>query len=164
MILSPNQPLTFEEIKNLPKVNDHIKEQARVFMLEAVIKEKKHNPAMGVIFLKKCRYYQGVWSLEFDSKPVPLKVILCELLKRGDFKNIARNENVYLYRLLNVVKMNLEGPEFNEALDYFLNCDNEILVNNVRQYETYQIKLKEIDNILNSKSDNEAARNHADVV
>ena len=67
MILSNNFPITFRQVNQLPKLNYHIKEEARVKMLVQAIELKLLNPDTGTIdFYSKDTNYDGKkWNFDF---------------------------------------------------------------------------------------------------
>ena len=151
MIQLIDWPATFKEIKSLPHVNDHLKEQARVSLLTEAICQKKKRLDMGYVRIDECLYDGSSWQIFSDNAGLDWAPFLRQFLVRIDFKNKPENENVYFYRLLNIVRREL-GPElFDLVINEMVRDSNIILSSNVNEYLSYQKKLSEIEEFVTKK-------------
>ncbi len=67
---------------------------------------------------------------------------------------MAKNENVYFYRFINLFRAELTTDEWN-VIDVHLNTTDQLnLRENYRQYADYRRKLDEIDMLLTSENFN----------
>ena len=102
MILSNNFPITFRQVNQLPKLNYHIKEEARVKMLVQAIELKLLNPDTGAIdFYSKDTNYDGKkWNFDLENKILDWPEFLCQFVVLEQYWNRPLNENVYFYKII----------------------------------------------------------------
>ena len=66
-------------------------------------------------------------------------------MRLGAFGNKPLNENVYFYRLINIIKKELPDIIFESMLKHFKNSDDENLRGNIKEYISYQSKIDQIE-------------------
>jgi len=157
MILLNKFPLTFKEINQLPKLNYHIKEQARVDMLQQAIKLKLSNPETGKIhFWSQDTNYDGKkWNFDLEQRTMDWPEFLCQFMILEQYWNKPLNENVYFYRYINIIQNSINEETYNSFKKYVLEQQNDsILKNNMLEYIRYHQKMDNIENFIkNNKID-----------
>jgi len=157
MILLNKFPLTFKEINQLPKLNYHIKEQARVDMLQQAIKLKLSNPETGKIhFWSQNTNYDGKrWNFDLEQRTMDWPEFLCQFMILEQYWNKPLNENVYFYRYINIIQNSINKETYNSFKKYILEQQNDsILKNNMLEYIRYHQKMDNIENFIkNNKID-----------
>jgi len=157
MILLNKFPLTFKEINQLPKLNYHIKEQARVDMLQQAIELKLSNPETGKIhFWSQNTNYDGKrWNFDLEQRTMDWPEFLCQFMILEQYWNKPLNENVYFYRYINIIQNSINKETYNSFKKYILEQQNDsILKNNMLEYIRYHQKMDNIENFIkNNKID-----------
>jgi len=157
MILLNKFPLTFKEINQLPKLNYHIKEQARVDMLQQAIELKLSNPETGKIhFWSQDTNYDGKrWNFDLEQRTMDWPEFLCQFMILEQYWNKPLNENVYFYRYINIIQNSINEETYNSFKKYILEQQNDsILKNNMLEYIRYHQKMDNIENFIkNNKID-----------
>lgn len=157
MILLNKFPLTFKEINQLPKLNYHIKEQARVDMLQQAIELKLSNPETGKIhFFSQNTNYDGKrWNFDLEKRTMDWPEFLCQFMILEQYWNKPLNENVYFYRYINIIQNSINEETYNSFKKYILEKQNDsILKNNMLEYIRYHQKMDNIENFIkNNKID-----------
>jgi len=157
MILLNKFPLTFKEINQLPKLNYHIKEQARVDMLQQAIELKLSNPETGKIhFFSQNTNYDGKrWNFDLEQRTMDWPEFLCQFMILEQYWNKPLNENVYFYRYINIIQNSINKETYNSFKKYILEQQNDsILKNNMLEYIRYHQKMDNIENFIkNNKID-----------
>ena len=157
MILLNNFPITFKEVNQLPKLNYHIKEQARVNMLVQAIELKLANPSIGKIhFYSQDTKYDGKkWKFDLEDRTLDWPEFLCQFMILEQYCNRPLNENVYFYRYINIIKSMLDESIYNNFEKYTVEQQNDSnLKNNMLEYIRYHKKMDNIENFIkNNKID-----------
>ncbi len=157
MILLNNFPITFKEVNQLPKLNYHIKEQARVNMLVQAIELKLANPSIGKIhFYSQDTKYDGKkWKFDLEDRTLDWPEFLCQFMILEQYWNRPLNENVYFYRYINIIKSMLDESIYNNFEKYTVEQQNDSnLKNNMLEYIRYHKKMDNIENFIkNNKID-----------
>lgn len=157
MILLNKFPLTFKEINQLPKLNYHIKEQARVDMLQQAIELKLSNPETGKIhFWSQNTNYDGKrWNFDLEQRTMDWPEFLCQFMILEQYWNKPLNENVYFYRYINIIQNSINEETYDSFKKYILEQQNDsILKNNMLEYIRYHQKMDNIENFIkNNKID-----------
>jgi hypothetical protein len=157
MILLNKFPLTFKEINQLPKLNYHIKEQARVDMLQQAIELKFSNPETGKIhFWSQSTNYDGKkWNFDLEQRTMDWPEFLCQFMALEQYWNKPLNENVYFYRYINIIQNSINEETYDSFKKYILEQQNDsILKNNMLEYIRYHQKMDNIENFIkNNKID-----------
>jgi hypothetical protein len=146
-----HNPLTiFKLHKTLPKKMSHIKEEAKVKFINAVIKSYRANNDFGTINFDASTYNGENVTIvyKFSDNKLPIHKIVEQVMSQWYFSNLEKNENVYFYRFINVFRSLLTELEWAETTNCLSNNSNATLKENFNQYTEYRRKLDEIDIII----------------
>tara|TARA_B100001027_G_C16211947_1_gene305543 strand:+ start:422 stop:916 length:495 start_codon:yes stop_codon:yes gene_type:complete len=155
MILSNNFPITFRQVNQLPKLNYHIKEEARVKMLVQAIELKLLNPDTGAIdFYSKDTNYDGKkWNFDLENKILDWPEFLCQFVVLEQYWNRPLNENVYFYRYINIIKSSVNQSIYDNFEKYVLEQQSDSnLKNNMLEYVRYHKKMDNIENFIQNNT------------
>ncbi len=154
MILLNSFPLTWQQVRKLPKLNHHIREKAMVDFVQQVIRERLGdqdypdnliNDNFGKVVKEECTYDGNTWTFVFKEGQLSWAQYLESFMRLGAFGNKPLNENVYFYRLINIIKKELPDIIFESMLKQFKNSDDENLRGNIKEYISYQSKIDQIE-------------------
>tara|TARA_R110002124_G_scaffold287311_1_gene472559 strand:- start:4440 stop:4925 length:486 start_codon:yes stop_codon:yes gene_type:complete len=151
------KPYKIEELqKTLPKKHSHIKEDAKVKFIKKAMSLYRISDDFGRIDFNKSTYDGIDVDIIFtpSSPKIELTTLIHDVMDKWYFSNMAKNENVYFYRFINLFRAELTTDEWN-VIDVHLNTTDQLnLRENYRQYADYRRKLDEIDVLLTSENFN----------
>ena len=94
---------------------------------------------------EECTYDGNTWTFVFKEGELSWAQYLESFMRLGAFGNKPLNENVYFYRLINIIKKELPDIIFESMLKHFKNSDDENLRGNIKEYISYQSKIDQIE-------------------
>jgi hypothetical protein len=147
-------PLDIQTLhKTLPKKLSHIKEHAKVMFINQAIKDYKNFDNFGPIDFVNSVYDGNNVNIIFREvrKKISMEQLIHSILEKWYFGNLEKNENVYFYRFVNLVRANVGVDEWNVIHNFLINSENLTLKENYKQYVDYRKKLDEIDFILSQE-------------
>lgn len=135
----------------LPKRFAHVKEEMKLIFLRSALKlacEEKR----GWIDFKATRLEGREWKFVYLNDSPADEVEVCEqIMTKWYFGNERRNENVYFYRFLNVIRAELGEPGWERVRARFESSSDETLRENLGQYLGYREKLDWIETHLKER-------------
>jgi hypothetical protein len=146
-----HEPLTiFKLHKTLPKKMSHIKEEAKVKFINAVVESYRINENFSTINFDASTYDGKTVTIVYNPSDVkfPIHKVVEQVMSQWYFSNLEKNENVYFYRFINVFRSLLTELEWAETTNCLSNRNNATLKENFNQYTEYRRKLDEIDIII----------------
>ena len=145
MIQYPKNP--FQLQKELPKKLTHLKEEAKIKFIIQVIELWRSNN-FGKIDFDNSMYDGKNWIIQYDNNNATLPDVIEEIMEKWYFSNLSKNENVYFYRFINVVRSLVSEDEWKNIEKQLYNSSNFVLKENMSVYYDYRNKLDEIDIML----------------
>ena len=148
MTLLP-KPLTMLSLqRELPKKCSHVKEQAKVKFIREAIRLFQIHPMFGGIDFNKSLFDGENWALHIEPGALSLAEVIEQILSKWYFSNLAKNENVYFYRFLNIVRADVSAKDWQSIVTHLLHSSDATLKSNVLAYLDYRDKLDAIDQML----------------
>jgi hypothetical protein len=100
-----HEPLTiFKLHKILPKKMSHIKEEAKVKFINAVVESYRINENFGTINFDASTYNGKTVTIVYNPSNIklPIHKVVEQVMSQWYFSNLEKNENVYFYRFINI--------------------------------------------------------------
>jgi hypothetical protein len=145
------EPIIISKInKVLPKKLTHVREEAKIKLIKKSIELYRMNDKFGMIDFNKS-YYDGVdihiIYTEVENR-MSISNIVEQTMRQRFFSNVSKNENVYFYRFLNIFRSILTQEEWSTTEKQLMLTEDQILVENIKQYVSYRTKMDKIDQML----------------
>ena len=146
MIQYPKNPLQLQ--KELPKKLTHLKEEAKIRFINRAIDLYRRIGGYTIAF-DDCLYDGEAWILSYSiDSAITLPNLIAQIMEKWYFGNLSKNENVYFYRFMNIIRSQVSKDEWNDIEKYICNSENLIMKENMLVYCDYRNKLDEIEIML----------------